>query len=120
MLYQENMKHRLSKILGIKEPDDGFTEEEEMIARTLSEYTVQDIYAKLPTSRMKAVVALHFELGYPQETIANIFHVSQEQIALEVENIRKVLRGDRYKPHQVLPTVRAEDLIQMIIQLQQL
>ncbi len=119
IFYWANMKHRISKIIGIKEPSDGFTPEEEVISRRLSEYTVEGIYERLPTSRMKAVVALHFELGYTQELLANIFHVTQEQIALEVENIRKVLSFQRYKPHRICKTVRVEDMLKMLILLQQ-
>ena len=71
-------------------PPDGFTVEEQQIIETI---TVDHIYKKLPTSRMKAIVAMHFELGYPQEWVADIFKVSQEQIALDIRNIREILLG---------------------------
>ena len=71
-------------------PPDGFTPEEEQIVATI---TVDHIYKKLPTSRMKAIVAMHFELGYPQEWVADIFNVTQEQIALDIRNIREILLG---------------------------
>lgn len=73
----------------------------------LSDQTVETLYAKLPTTRLKAIAALHFELQYKQEVIGNILGVTQERIAQECAIIRNVLldkptavavQGSAYKP----------------------
>jgi len=107
----------MDKVLGIAEPPDGFTPEEKVLLQLAGEHTVESIYAKLPTSRMKAVVAMHFELGYNQEMLARIFNVTQEQIALEIRNIQKVLLGKPYRPHKPKNVIRVEDLLSLCLNL---
>lgn len=111
------MKRDFPKVLGIKTPPDGMTDEEKVITNLLCNAVVDEIYTKLPTSRMKAIVAMHFELGYDQETLGRIFKVKQEQIALDIKNIKKVLLGKPYKPHKRKLKVSVEDLLSMAIML---
>lgn len=111
------MKRELSKRLGLKTPVDGLTEEEKQLADLIGNNVVETIYAKLPTARMKAVVALHFELGYDQETIGQMFGVRQEQIALDIRNIKKVLTGKSYHPHKPKVKLRVEDVMSMLMTL---
>lgn len=65
---------------------------------------------------MKAIVALHFELGYDQEVVADVFKVSQERISQEIELVRCILanrpnrskspyKGRAPKPEISLPTL---------------
>lgn len=113
------MKRAFSKVLGIKKPVDGYTDEEKLIVDLLCNSVVEEIYQKMPTSRMKAIVAMHFELGYDTYTLANIFGVTQPQIALDIRNIKKVLLGQPYKPQKQKPTMKydAQDLLWFITQL---
>lgn len=106
MRYQSAMK-----FLRIQSPSDGLSEDERKIIESLFNLTVAQLYRKLPTHRMKTILALHFEAGYDQETIAEIFDVSQEQIALEVKNIRNILKGGEYKARPKRPQVNPHDLL---------
>jgi len=90
----------------LKTPSDGFTKDEKQIARLLTEETVRSLYMKLPNSRMKAITALHFELGYPQQLVADIFGVSQPQIALDIANIKRIIKGGTYQKHRKLVKVK--------------
>lgn len=94
------MKREFPKRLGLRIPPDGLTNEEKVIADLLCDNVVENIYEKLPTDRMKAITAMHFELGYDQETLGKIFICKQEQIALDIRNIKRVLRGEPFKPRQ--------------------
>jgi len=118
------MKYRVSKLIGIQPPTDGFNEMEEQLAKVLAENTIQTLYAKLPTNRMKAIVALHFELGYPQELVADMFGVGQDQIAQDVRMVRKVMLGHKYQKHrgtgynQKPKTISLPDLFRVILAFQ--
>ena len=112
------MRSQRQGLLGIKNPPDGFTDEEETIKHLLFENTVHSIYAKLPTSRMKAIVALHCELGYTQEMVAKMFSVTQEQISQEIANVRKILKGKKYRPHKRKPVIEVKDLLNICLSLQ--
>lgn len=90
-------------------PPDGFTKEEKAIARLLTEETVDTLYSKLPNSRMKAILALHFELGYTQDVVARIFGVSQSQISLDIKNIQRILMGGDYQKHTKVVRVKIGD-----------
>jgi predicted DNA-binding protein YlxM (UPF0122 family) len=105
------------KKLQINDPSDGFTPEEEEILNTIGDKVLYQVYKKLPTSRMKAVVALHFECGYTQEQIARIFGVKQPMINQEIVNIRKVLKGDRYKPHRHQSDLSVNDVMELFMHL---
>jgi len=109
---------RAVRRLEIQTPPDGFTQEESMIARLMYENTIQTVYAKLPTSRMKAIVAMHFELGYTQEMIAEIFAISQERINEEIGNIKKILMGKPFRARREKPQIAIKDLISICMQLQ--
>lgn len=111
------MKRQMSQILGIRTPADGFTNDEKQIVDQLVNMSVSNIYAKLPTARMKAIVALHFELGYDQSCVADIFEVSQSQISQEIETIRKVLSGGKYRPHRQSRTIKPAFLLKMLMQM---
>lgn len=93
----------------LKTPPDGFTKEEKALSRLLTEETVETLYSKLPNSRMKAILALHFELGYTQETVARIFGVSQSQISLDIKNIQRIIKGGTYQKHTKVVRVRIGD-----------
>jgi DNA-directed RNA polymerase specialized sigma24 family protein len=79
--------------MGMNEPQDGFTREEKMLIQRLTEESLWQIYAKMPTSRMKAITVMHFEAGYNQETIARIFGVSQEWVSQELKLIKRLMLG---------------------------
>lgn len=113
------MKLQTTQLLELKDPRDGFTDDEKQISKLLVENTIYSIYAKLPTSRMKAITALHFELGYPQELVAEMFGVTQEQVALDIQNIRKVLTGKPYRPHRTKKSIRLSDLMSICLTLAQ-
>lgn len=112
------MKHRVSKILEFKTPTDGLTEEEKKIEKVLGDATIQLLYSKLPTSRMKAITALHFELGYKQEVIAEMFGISQPAIVQECNIIRAILTGKKHRPHAVAMKLSVEDLLAIITKYQ--
>ena len=103
----------MDQLLGINEPPDGFTDEEKVLVRLMGEHTIESLYGKLPTSRMKAIVALHFELGYSQELIGRMFRISQERVNQEVDNVRKILMGQKFKPHKEKVTISVPDLIKL-------
>ena len=112
------MRRQRQGLLGLNTPPDGFTEEERAIKHLLFENTVHSIYAKLPTSRMKAIVALHCELGYTQEMVARMFGVTQEQISQEIGNVKRILTGKRYRPHKRKPVIDVQDLLNICLALQ--
>jgi len=112
------MVRQTSQLMGIKVPPDGFTQEEEVLAKLIYENTIQSIYAKLPTSRMKAIVAMHFELGYTQEMIGEIFNISQERINEEISNIRKILLGKPFKARKEKVKISVSDLLRLCMTLQ--
>jgi predicted DNA-binding protein YlxM (UPF0122 family) len=114
----ENTQRKTNELLGIRVPGDGFTEEEELIAKLMFENTIESIYSKLPTSRMKAIVALHFELGYKQDLVAQMFNISQARINQEIENIRKILIGKPFKARKEKVRIAVSDLISLCLQLQ--
>lgn len=114
---------QMNPLLGIQTPPDEFTDEESQIAKLVAEHTIQSVYAKMPTSRMKAIVALHFELGYNQELVAEMLNVTQSQISREIELIRRVLmnRPSRskynrpYSPRRPKPNgVHVYDLLSLV------
>jgi len=97
--YQLNEPHRkIAKMVGIIEPPDGFTDEERVITRIISEDTVDTIYKKLPTTRMKAVAAM-LENGYPLDVIASIFDVSRPRISQEIKTIKLILGGKKQRTY---------------------
>lgn len=114
------MKRTIAKRLGFRTPPDGYTEEEKILQDLICERVVDELYGKMPTSRMKAILAMHFELGYDQETLGKVFGVTQEQVALDIANIRKLLLGKPYKPHKRKQSIKKEDLIKMMISLAEL
>lgn len=117
------MNYKLLKRIGINEPADGYTAEEEKIAELLGEHTVQSLYAKLPTSKMKFIVAAHFELGYPQDLVAEMLSISQPTLSDHIGIIQKVLLGGEYKAFKSRKkstktpsgTVRTEDLLKFLM-----
>lgn len=103
--------------LPIAEPVDGYTPEEEEILSIIGTMTISQIYGKLPTNRMKAIVALHFDAGYSKETVAEIFGVSRSRISQEVGVIRDILSG-KIKPIEVTSKLRiktVDELLSFII-----
>jgi len=114
------MNYKLLRRLGINEPPDGYTAEEEKLAELLGEHTVQSLYAKLPNSRMKFIVATHFELGYPQDLVAEMLGISQPSLVDQIGLIQKVFLGKEYnarnKPKKFRGnTMRIEDLYRFML-----
>lgn len=115
------MRLQMNPLVGIQTPPDGFTDEEREISRLAAEHTIQSVYGKLPTARMKAIVALHFELGYNQELVADMLNVTQSQISREIDLVRKVLTGKpsrskhgrAYTPRRPKQTIRVHDLLEL-------
>lgn len=108
------MKYKLAKAIGINEPPDGYTTEEVQLEMLIANNTIETLYAKLPTSRMKFIVAAHFELGYPQEVVAEILGIKQPTLFEEIELIKMVLNGYKYKPRKFRDEVTTEDVLAMI------
>lgn len=113
------MKRSLINYLGIKTPNDGYTDEEKILERLLVEATVQSLYSKLPTNRMKFIVAAHFELGYPQELLSDMLGISQERIVVEIGNIRKVLLGRPFKPYKQKGKIEIQQLLELCMMLKE-
>ncbi len=100
--------------LGLKAPVDGFTPEEKQLSKLLATATIHGLYAKLPTARMKAIVALHFELGYSQEIVAQMFCIKQASLADEIALIQRILLGKEYKPRRNKPEITKEEAQQIL------
>lgn len=117
------MRLPTNQVLGIKTPPDGFTDMEKALIEALGDHSVESLYAKLPTSRMKFIVAAHFELGYDQEVLARILGITQEMVHWEIDLIRKVLKnepsrsrtGAPYKPRRTKEKVDVEDILAMMV-----
>lgn len=112
----------MSKIIGFRTPSDGLTPEEKEIERLVGGQAVENLYAKLPTSRMKAIVAMHFELGYPQEVIASVFAVDQSRVAHEIRIIKKIFLNkgtEKYNPYKPKKEklLGVDDLIRILMML---
>lgn len=112
------MKYK-SAGLGILTPSDGYTEEEKLLQKIITEESLKTLYNKLPTSRMKYIVAAHYELGYSQTIVAEILGITQPSLQDELEHIRRVLKGDPYKPHKHKGTIKIEDLMKLCLLLKQ-
>lgn len=111
-----NMKHPMSRILQV--PEDGYTKEEEQLLPVWGDLTLTRIYGRLPTNRMKAIVALHFECGYTQEQVASVFGISQGRISQEIERIKDILKGGEgrdYKGNRISNPLNVEDLISFLV-----
>ena len=68
---------------------------------------------------MKFIVAAHYELGYSQELVAEILDIKQPSLQDEIQHIRRVLKGDPYKPHKYKGTIKLEDLMKLCLLLKQ-
>ena len=108
------MKYKLAQSVGLQEPQDGYTPEEEVLEKLIADATIQSLYAKLPTSRMKFIVAACFDCGYPQETVADILGVTQARIAQEVDMIRRILLGHKYKATGKRPKKISQETIEKV------
>ena len=84
----------------------------------MTDLTVESLYQKLPTNRMKFIVAAHFELGYPQDLVAQMLNITQPSLSDEINLIQRVLRGKEYKPRKKDARVKIEDVLKMILYLQ--
>ena len=111
------MNYKTIKRVGISEPIDGFLDIEKELAFLLAENTIQSLYSKLPTPRMKFIVAAHFELGYPQEDVAQMLGVRQSSLVDEINLIRRVLLGKPYKPRKTKNVIKQEELLKTLIYL---
>lgn len=110
-------------------PPDGLTPEEEMLQKAICDNTVYTLYQKLPTSRMKFLVAAHYELGYTQEMLAEILGMTQPAISQELKYIKDVFvgkssrskHGKAYNPRKMLvqPKPRVEDVMKALMVLTQ-
>lgn len=63
---------------------------------------------------MKAIVALHFELGYPQELVAEMFDMKQPSLVDEIALIQRIILGKPYKPRSVKSSVRKEEIVRVM------
>ena len=110
------MNYRLAKVIGIKGPVDGYTVEEKQIEKLLAEVTIHSLYAKLPTSRMKFIVAAHFELGYPQDLVAKMLGMKQPSLVDEIALIQRIILGKDYTPRKKKAEMPQEEL-QLVIRM---
>lgn len=113
------MKPNLNRLIITRAPKDGFTEEEVKIIEALSKLSISNLYGMFPTARMKAIVALHFELGYDQHTIAEMFNVTQGRISQEINMIKKILAGRKYKAVGKPTSIDLADLMRLAMMLSQ-
>lgn len=104
--------------MGIQMPSDA-DDLSKQLKSAIEEEALKTLYGKLPTSRMKFVVAAHFELGYSQELIADILGIKQPSLQDEIQHIKRVLTGKPYKPHKYKGTIKLEDLMKMCLLLKQ-
>lgn len=107
------MKREISKRMGLRMPPDATPEEFEF-ADLLPDLVFDSIYGRLPTDRMRALVAMHFELGYDQVSLAKLWGVSQPAIAYEIEIIRQILKGKKHKPQKRKKGIDTNDLLKLI------
>jgi hypothetical protein len=96
----DGRRTKMSEHMGFEYPSDGLTPEEKAIERTVAELSLHEIYGRLPNNKLKALVAMHFELGYPQDMLAKVFGVDQSMISRELEIVRMILKGKAYRPHK--------------------
>ena len=109
------MNYKTIRRMGIQEPPDGYTVEEQALAQILAENTLQTLYSKLPTPRMKFIVAAHFELGHSQVAVAEMLGVSQPALKDEINLIQRVLLGKPYQTRKKKSVVRVEDLMKLLM-----
>lgn len=109
------MNYKLAKVIGVQEPEDGFTVEEKEIEKLLVSNTVQSLYAKIPTNRLRFIVAAHFELGYTQQDIASILGITQPALADEISLIQRILLGKKYKSRRKEGVIKVEDMFQVML-----
>lgn len=111
------MKYKFSAVIGMGTPTDGLDDTEKELQRVIQEESLKTLYAKLPTSRMKFVVAAHYDLGMSQQLVADILGITQPSLQDEINHIRRVLSGQSYKPHKHKGTVRMEDVFKALMYL---
>lgn len=99
----------------IQDPTDGYSEEEKILKSVIEQESLKSLYKKLPTNRMRFVVAAHFDLGMSQELIADILGIKQPSLQDEIAHIRKVLSGQSYKPYKSRGVVKIEDVMKALM-----
>ena len=107
------MKYKASAAFGIGMPHDA-DDNTKLLGSLITDESVRMLYNKLPTSRMKFVVAAHFELGYSQQMIADILGITQPSLQDEIKHIKRVLLGQPYKPRKHKGTIKLEELMKMM------
>ncbi len=110
------MNYKTLRRVGIQVPNDATVEELEL-ASVLANNTIQSLYAKLPTPRMKFIVAAHFELGHTQTEVSEMLGITQPALKDEINLIQRVLLGKPYQPRKKKATVRIEDVMKMLLYL---
>lgn len=109
------MNYKLARVVGIRRPKDGYTIEEQTLEKLLAESTIQSLYAKFPTARLKFIVAAHFELGYPQELVAEILGITQPTLVNDIALIQRILLGKPYKPRKTVAAIEVTDLLKVLL-----
>jgi len=99
--------------LGFGTPTDADSTTKEL-ASVLQTEALRELYRKLPTSRMKFVVAAHYDLGYSQELVAEILGIKQPSLQDEIKHIRRVLSGQPYKPHKHKVKIEIKDIMAIL------
>jgi hypothetical protein len=111
---KDKVIYKLGRKVGLKQPLDGYTPEERWLERLLAKNTIETLYAKLPTERMKFIVAARFELDYTEQMIASILGVSQPSLRDEIDIIRGVFLGRNHQPMKSKERKRIEDVIKIL------
>lgn len=75
-------------MISICEPSDGFTGMEKIFLKQ----EVIFMYRAISDPDTRFIVMAHFELGYTQHELAQIFQISQVAISQKIKNIQKALR----------------------------
>src|SRR6185312_10150621 len=109
------MKYKASSAMGFGEPSDGLTDDEKALRSVIEQESLKKLYRKLPTNRMRFVVAAHFELGMTQELVAEILDIKQPSLQDEIAHIKRVLLGKPYKPQRRKATVQVKDIMNYLL-----
>lgn len=83
----------MSFICPIQPPTDGFTKMEQTFLKQL----VVQMYRIIKNPEDKFIMLAHYELGYPQEVIADMLGKSQVMVSTRIKKIVVYLRSTKLR-----------------------
>jgi DNA-directed RNA polymerase specialized sigma subunit len=102
--------------LGMGTPSDGLLDEEKELQTIITRESLRRLYKKLPTFKMRFIVATHFDAGMSQEDVADIMGITQASLNdVYIRAIRRVLKGQPYKPQKHRPKVDLKVAMQHLL-----